>query len=138
MDQSQSFPRKKLAKQFACQLAMFWLAEKGYISPLRVPKLPELLGDGNEQAGKEFKSAASRVPEVCKEFGITPPAYRFTNTPEQPMVWSGYAVFALNEDINGEVGRFEGVLGRKNAKEVCAQNVLKYLEEYRRRKSKML
>ena len=117
---------------------MVWLAENGYISPLRVPKLPELLGDGSEPAGKEFKSAASRVPEACKELGITPPAYRFTNRPEQPMMWSGYAVFLLNEDMQGEVGRFEGVLGRKNAKEVCAQNVLKYLEEYRRRKAKVL
>lgn len=138
VDQSHSLPRKKLAKQFACQLAMVWLAENGYISPLRVPKLAEFHGDGGEQAGEEFKSAASRVPEVCKELGITPPAYRFTNTPEQPMVWSGYAIFALCEDITGEVGRFEGVLGRKNAKEMCAQNVLKFLEGYRRRKAKML
>lgn len=117
---------------------MVWLAENGSISPLRVPKLPELLGDSSEQAGEEYKSAASRVPEVCKELGITPPAYRFTNTPEQPMVWSGYAVFLLNEDMRGEVGKFEGVLGRKNAKEVCAGNVLRYLEEYRKRRAKML
>lgn len=136
VDTFQSFPRKKKAKQFACQLAMQWLSENGFISPSRVPKIEASSLDGDTLI--EQKNAASRVPEVCKELNITPPAYRFMNTPEQPMVWSGYAIFSLNPDIEGKVGQFSKVLGRKNAKEVCAQNVLQYLERYRTRKEKML
>lgn len=49
------------------------------------------------------------------------------------MVWSGYAVFPLNAEIEGRVGEFRDELGKKNAKEVCARRVLEFLEEFKRR-----
>lgn len=130
------FPRKKLAKQFACQLALEWLKDNGYISRSRVPT--QTASSIAPSSGHESQqAAATRVPELCKELGLTPPAYRMMSTPEAPMMWSGYALFLLNDEIKGEVGAFKNVMGKKNAKEVCARGVIGFLEEYKKRKEEM-
>lgn len=124
-----------MAKQFACQLALEWLKDNGFISPLRVPTQTAVAVTA--EIIDSQPNAATRVPELCKELGLTPPAYRMASTPEAPMIWSGYAVFPLNDEIKGEVGTFKNVMGRKNAKEVCARGVIQFLEEYKKRKEEM-
>ena len=114
---------------------MEWLKDNGFISPSKVPQQPT---QNDSMSGiLEQTSAATRVPEICKELGLTPPAYMMSNTPEAPMMWSGYATFPLNTEVPDRIGVFKDVMGKKQAKECCAKMVIEFLEEYMKKKEKL-
>ncbi len=120
-------------------LALEWLAQNGYTNESSVPRRPSTatsVASGSTAATSiavmDEPSVASRVPIECHRLGIVQPTYVMSSDPATPMMWSGHALFPLEGRIPGKVGEFQNVFGKKNAREVCARNVLAFLEEFKR------
>ncbi|RDW83412.1 hypothetical protein BP5796_04903 [Coleophoma crateriformis] len=132
---SVTFSNKKDAKRYAAKRAVDWLIGNGFM-----PK------DGSVKFGKpkvssigpvvpSGPSAAAQVPELCHKLGLINPTYKIEKQGNTGNVYSGYATFDGVAWIEGKIGEFANVLGRKQAKEACAQRILVFLKGIQRQKN---
>jgi hypothetical protein len=74
-------------------------------------------------------SYAQRVAEMCAKLAMSPPSYVITQHGELMSMYSGYARFENSPEVVGKVGEFSNVYSKKKAKECCAEQVLKFLQD---------
>jgi hypothetical protein len=79
-------------------------------------------------ASSPTESFPQRVAMLCTSLAISPPTYKLVPHSEFPAMYSGYAVFENSPLVIGKVGEFHNVHGKRNAKEVCAEKVVGFLE----------
>ncbi|KAM3067021.1 hypothetical protein ACMFMG_011803 [Clarireedia jacksonii] len=79
-------------------------------------------------------SCATQVPALCIRLGFTRPTYNILPTSPGTAFYYGWADFGSDPRIEGKVGVFRDVYGKKNAKEVCARGVLSFLRDIERQR----
>lgn len=77
-------------------------------------------------------SVGEKVVQLALELLFNPPAYVMAADPAAPMLWSGYAHFPGDPRVDGRVGEFSNVFGKKNAKDACAVQVVEFLQGVKR------
>ena len=138
-NQNVSFTRKKDAKQYASKLAIDFLTSKNLIPSdgsvrFSKPKATPSSSPLPSPTGDSKPSFASQVPGLCERLGFSPPTYVVESAAPGSPLYNGYAHFSGDPRVEGKVALFRGVLGRKNAKERCAEGVIGFLkgvERYR-------
>lgn len=84
---------------------------------------------GHESGGSiSGPSYGQRVAEMCAKLAMSPPMYVITPHPGFQAMYSGHAVFENTPVVQGKVGEFANVYGKKRARETCAEKVLAFLE----------
>lgn len=139
-----SFTRKIDAKHYCAYLAVTWLIAHDYMPDdrsVRFPKpKPASVLETSQHDVLDFpkpKPAPSMlfpksehgvlqlVDLLCKKLGLSPAKYIIE--PASHSLYSGYAFFPQEPQIEGRLGIFENIFGRKNAKETCASGLLQHL-----------
>ncbi|KAI1752373.1 hypothetical protein F4782DRAFT_501607 [Xylaria castorea] len=83
-------------------------------------------------------SAAHQANELCTGLGISPPTYRVELTDEKGLFYSGYADFGVYGAIlpfDVSKSRVENIMGKKAAKEMIAENLLRLLLEEKQKRA---
>ncbi|TRX90806.1 hypothetical protein FHL15_008385 [Xylaria flabelliformis] len=83
-------------------------------------------------------SAAHQANELCTVLGLPSPVYRVESTDEKGSFFSGSADFgAYNAILPFDVSksRVENIMGKKAAKEMIAENLLKLLQEEKQKRA---
>lgn len=132
-----SFTRKQYAKRYCAYLAVTWLIEHGHMPDdgsvrFRKPTPASVLGT-TMLAPNSGCGVSQLVDQLCKKLGFSPVKYII-----EPMsygVFSGHAIFPQEPLIDGKLGVFENIFGRRNAKEVCAAGVLEHLRAIERQRA---
>jgi hypothetical protein len=144
--------RKKDAKQNAAKEAVTWLVDNGYLNiDLSVPKPSAPPTEVSSTAGLEGQSPAlpgatamgetgalsiaAQVPPLCISLGFSPPAYNMTKVEGSTSIYDIYAHFPGDMRITERIGEFKNVYGKKNAKEMCAREVLAYMRNFGRQRA---
>ncbi|KAI9740638.1 MAG: hypothetical protein M1818_004602 [Claussenomyces sp. TS43310] len=91
-------------------------------------------GSGSGTQGSAPTSFAARVAALCVVLGFGPPKYEILADPDMPGMCSGYALFPGDVRVQGCVGVFANVYGKKRAREHCARDVWAFLEGVRRQR----
>jgi hypothetical protein len=160
-----SFSNKKSAKQYAAKCAIDWLIQSNHMpsdGTLKFPKLKQVAHQlppkpgsvasypspstsvststdtpaAKSPAKTPAKSWASQVPELCLRLGLKNPSYEITKYSDSVAFYRGYAHFE-NEPLieEGEIGMVDNVYGQKTAKEMIAEEVVKFLKDIERQRS---
>ncbi|KAI1743947.1 hypothetical protein F4680DRAFT_408000 [Xylaria scruposa] len=83
-------------------------------------------------------SALHQASELCTALGISPPSYKIEPSDEQGLFFSGYADFGgFNAIMPFDVlkSRVENIMGKKAAKEMIAENLLKLLQDEKKKRA---
>ncbi|KAI0552042.1 hypothetical protein F4679DRAFT_118027 [Xylaria curta] len=83
-------------------------------------------------------SALHQASELCTILGISPPMYKIEPTDEKGLFFSGYADFGgFNAIMPFDVlkSRVDNIMGKKAAREMIAENLLKLLQEEKRKRA---
>ncbi|KAH8158567.1 hypothetical protein CIB48_g9684 [Xylaria polymorpha] len=149
----QTFAKKRDAKKYAARCAVEWLRVKGFMPQNQQqqqqqiqPKAPNSpshtkLAPPAPIPASPFDasqpSAAHQVSELCTSLGISSPTYKVEPTNDAGF-FGGYADFGsygalLPFDISKS--RVENIMGKKAAKEMIAENLLRLLQEERQKRA---
>ena len=127
-----TFLKKKDAKQHAAKKTIDWLIENGYMPADGSVKFPKPAPLVNPPKARGAVTFAGQVPELCTRLGFSIPTYEIVKVSEEASFYSGYAHFNGDPRIDGKVGEFRNVYGKKQAKERCAEEVLLFLKDIER------
>ena len=138
-DTTVSFSRKKDAKQYVSKKAIDWLIANNFMPSDGSVKFPKVSKSASPPAMERTTSAkgggsegelsiVSQVPILCGRLGFGHPTYVLDAAPGTAL-YSGYAHFGGDPRIEGKIGPFSNIFGRKSAKEKCAQEVLVFLKD---------
>jgi len=154
-----SFSNKKSAKQYAAKQAIDWLIYSNYMpadGTVKFPKvkvqtqLPPKPGSvavaascpspspsatkSTSSDAPATKSWASQVPELCLRLGFDNPSYVITKESDTAPFYHGYAHFGSDPRIDGQIGVVKDVYGQKRAKELIAEELVKFLKDIERQR----
>jgi hypothetical protein len=140
------FGRKKDAKKYCAELCVAHLVSRSLLVPdpsdpssLTVPSTVVLkrkgvvVGAGGAGVDPEDDTlpATQRVMEMCRRLDLLPPTYRLTAAgPTGSGVWDGVPDFGRDSmEVPEGLGIVKGVFGKAKAKEMMAEEVLRWLLE---------
>ncbi|KAI0439260.1 hypothetical protein F4803DRAFT_531983 [Xylaria telfairii] len=154
----QTFAKKKDAKKYAARCAVEWLRAKGFMPQaggVKFPRSTLVPPQQNQQTQPKAPSspshtkaspaaaipaspfdasqpsAAHQVSELCTSLGFSTPTYKLEPASDEGF-YGGYADFGpygaiLPFDVSK--CRVENIMGKKAAKEMIAENLLRLLQE---------
>ncbi|KAL3425981.1 hypothetical protein PVAG01_02772 [Phlyctema vagabunda] len=133
-----SFTTKKDAKKWAAKKAVDWLIGNGFMPKdggVRFPTGKNKQPSTPTSSIAPPPSAAAQVPDLCHKLGIILPSYKLEKAGNSENIYDGHAIFEGVPWIDGPVGEFEGIIGRKQAKEACAEKILSFLRDVQRQRN---
>ncbi|KAF2429435.1 hypothetical protein EJ08DRAFT_279005 [Tothia fuscella] len=137
--QTQPFRSQKLAQANAAREAVLWLRQKGLLNdddrPAKRRKSENSFHSvqSHDDTTTVGKSYGQHVTELCKKLDITTPEYICVVTDGSFTNCAAHFVSNFHISRGEPIGVVENVFGKAKAKEECAKEVVRFLEEYIRK-----